>query len=77
MDQGGLGVDVFDIKNMCLLRKWLFKLLAEQGVWQELPQNKYLYSKSLSQVQAKPSDSSFWKGLIKVKDIFFIMVLSP
>jgi hypothetical protein len=32
-DQGGLGVEVLDIKNKCLLSKWLFKLLNEEGAW--------------------------------------------
>jgi hypothetical protein len=50
-DQGGLGIEVLDIKNRCLLSKWLFKLLSEEGVWQELLSNKYLRSKTLSQVQ--------------------------
>jgi hypothetical protein len=40
-------------------------------VWQELLYNKYLRNKSLSQVTAKPTDSSFWKGLMGVKDDFF------
>jgi hypothetical protein len=40
-------------------------------VWQELLQNKYLHSSTLSQVQAKPSDSPFWKGLMNVKGEFF------
>jgi hypothetical protein len=31
-DQGGLGIEVLDIKNRCLLSKWLFKLLNEQGM---------------------------------------------
>jgi hypothetical protein len=70
-DQGGLGVEVLELKNKCLLSKWLFKLLNEEGVWQELIQNKYLHSKTLSQVKAKPNDSPFWKGLLKVKDDFF------
>jgi hypothetical protein len=70
-DQGGLGVEVLEIKNKCLLSKWLFKLLNEQGVWQELIKNKYLHSKSLSQVKAKPMDSPFWRGLMKSKDDFF------
>jgi hypothetical protein len=39
-DQGGLGIEVLDIKNRCLLSKWLFKLLSEKGVWQELLQKK-------------------------------------
>ena len=40
-------------------------------MWQELIQNKYLKLKTLSQVIAKPTDSQFWKGLMKVKDDFF------
>lgn len=61
-DQGGLGVEVLDISNKCLLSKWLFKLLHE-GVWQELLHNKYLQTKTLS--------PPFWKGLMQVKDDFF------
>jgi hypothetical protein len=37
-DQGGLGVEVLDLKNTSLLSKWLYKLMNEQGVWQELLQ---------------------------------------
>jgi hypothetical protein len=70
-DQGGLGIEVLELKNKSLLSKWLFKLFNEEGVWQELLQNKYLHSKTLSQVEAKPVDSPFWKGLMKVKEDFF------
>jgi hypothetical protein len=52
-----LGIEVLDIKNICLLSKWLFKLLSEEGVWKELLQTKYLGSKTLVQVEAKPNDS--------------------
>jgi hypothetical protein len=45
-DQVVLRFEVLEIKNKCLLRKWLYKLLTEQGVWQELLRNKYLHSKS-------------------------------
>jgi hypothetical protein len=58
-DQGGLGVEVLDIKNRCLLSKWLFKLLNKEGMWQELLFNKYLRHKSLAQVIANPTDSPF------------------
>ena len=58
-DQGGLGIEVLEIKNRCLLSKWLYKLLNEEGVWQELLTNKYLGDKMLSQVQVKPNDSPF------------------
>jgi hypothetical protein len=58
-DQGSLGIEILDIKNRCLLRKWLFKILLEECVWQELLSNKYLGSKTLLQVQVKSTDSPF------------------
>ena len=58
-DQGGLGVEGLDIKNKCLLSKCLFKLLNEEGMWQELIHNKYHTDQTLSQVTAKPTDSQF------------------
>ena len=70
-EQGGLGIENLELKNKSLLCKWIFKILTEEGVWHELITNKYLHSKSLSQVKAKPTDSPFWKGLMKVKDEFF------
>src|SRR3954470_18767274 len=70
-DQGGLGIEVLDIKNKCLLSKWLFKLLNEEGVWQKLLHKKYLVNETLSQAQPKSTDSPFWKGLMAVKNDFF------
>jgi hypothetical protein len=70
-EQGGLGIEVLDIKNSCLLSKWLFKLLNEEGVWQQLLYNKYLSQHTLAQVSGKPTDSPFWKGLMRVKEKFF------
>jgi hypothetical protein len=32
---------ILEIKNICLLREWLFNILNEEGVWQELICNKY------------------------------------
>jgi hypothetical protein len=75
-DQGGLGIEVLELKNKCLLSKWLFKLINENGVWQQILHNKYLHSKTLSQVTSKPTDSPFWKGLMKVKEDFLRGVLS-
>ena len=69
-DQGGLGIEVLEIKNKCLLSKWLFKLLNEEGVWQELIRNKYLINRTLAQVDEKPTNSPFWKGLMHVKEFF-------
>ena len=35
-NQGGLDIDVLELKNKCLISKWLFNLLNEEGVWREL-----------------------------------------
>jgi hypothetical protein len=48
----------------------VFKLLNKNDVWKGATK-KNLYSDSLAQVNSKPSDSMFWKGLMKVKDDFF------
>jgi hypothetical protein len=73
--QGGLGIEVLELKNKCLISKWLFKLLNKQAVvWQELICNKYIHSKTLSQVTAKPMDSSFYKGILNLKRNFVIEV---
>jgi hypothetical protein len=66
----GLGVLNLDVQNRCLLSKWLFKLLNEDGVWQQLLRNKYLKNKTLTQVQHMSGDSQFWVGLVKVKEEF-------
>jgi hypothetical protein len=70
-DQGGLGIEVLELKNKCLLSKWLFKILTEEGMWQQLITNKYIKNQILAQVEVKPSDSPFWKGLMHVKNDFF------
>jgi hypothetical protein len=47
---GGLGILDLDVQNICLLSKWLYKLLNENGVWQSMIKKKYLQNKPLSQV---------------------------
>jgi hypothetical protein len=59
-----------DIQNQCLLSKWLYKLINEQGIWQDLLRRKYMQDKALGQIQRKLGDSQFWAGLMKVKDLF-------
>jgi hypothetical protein len=44
--------------------------MNEEGVWQELLRNKYLHSKSLTEVKAKPLESPIWKGLMRLKEYF-------
>jgi hypothetical protein len=56
---GRLGVANLAIKNICLLSKWLYKLLNEDGIWQRLLTNKCLGGKSLTQISRKPGDSHF------------------
>jgi hypothetical protein len=46
-----------------------FKLINEDGLWQQLLRNKYLYRYPLTKVTHRPGDSQCWSGLIKVKDI--------
>lgn len=69
--QGGLGIQDLEIKNIALLSKWIYKLLTENGVWQEIIRNKYVGSKAISQVHWKPGDSHFWNGVMKAKEFFF------
>jgi len=70
-DQGGLGIVNLQLQNKCLLAKWLVNLLNTDGMWQKLLTNKYLHSKSLTQVKARSYDSHFWRGLMKIKDEVF------
>src|SRR3989337_3230430 len=71
-DQGGLGIENLEIKNKCLMSKWLYRLETEpEGMWAQILRNKYLQTKTLSQVTVRPTDSPFWKGLMKVKQSMF------
>ena len=48
----------------------MFKLINEQGVWQDLLKRKYLNNQTINQVQKKHGDFHFWSGLMKVKNTF-------
>jgi hypothetical protein len=69
-DQRGLGIQNLEIQNKCLLSKWLFKLLNEDGLWQELLRNKCIKNKTLGSCEKKPTDSHFWKSTVNIKDTF-------
>ena len=69
-EQGGLGIIILEVQNVCLLSKWFFNLVNEDGLWQELFRKKYLKNKTIGEAQWKPGDSHFWSGLMKVKDQF-------
>lgn len=71
-EQGGLGVENLEVKNRCLLSKWLFRLSVEKkGLWVQILRNKYLQSKTLAQVTVRPNDSPFWKGSVNMRSAFF------
>ena len=71
-DQGGICIESLEVKNRCLLSKWLYKLSVETDTtWAQILRNKYLQSKTLAQVTVRPTDLPFWKGLMKVKSFFF------
>ena len=51
-----------ETQNKCLLSKWLFKLINEEGTWQQLLRNKYLAIKTITQVEKKLGIPSFGQG---------------
>jgi hypothetical protein len=59
---GGLGIIDLEVQNKCLLIQWLFKLLDEDGLWQEIINKKYLKNKMLSQVEKKKGAHNFDLG---------------
>jgi hypothetical protein len=64
------GFQNLETQNKCILSKWLFKLINEEGIWQNFLRRKYLSHKNLAQTQRQPGDSHFWSRLMKVKDQF-------
>jgi hypothetical protein len=69
-----LDIEVLELINKCLISKWLFKLLSEEGMWQQLLHNEYLKNKTLAQAEEKTTNSPFWKGFMCVKIYFFTTV---
>ena len=49
----GLDIKNLDTQNRCLLSKWMFKLINEEGIWQSLLRNKYLKNQTIAQVEKK------------------------
>jgi hypothetical protein len=73
-DQEGLGILDLEFHNKCHFSKWIFSLINEDGVWQQLIRNKYLGDKSITHVNKKPGDSQFWTVLTNGKDQFLNFV---
>jgi hypothetical protein len=55
----GLGIQNIDIQNHCLLNKWLFKIINEDGLWQQVLKKKYVKDSTIGQVHQKQGDSHF------------------
>jgi hypothetical protein len=68
--QDGLDIHNIDVQHRCLLSKLLFKLINEEGIWQNMLKKKYLRSQTITHVQKKPGDSQIWSGLMRVKESF-------
>jgi hypothetical protein len=56
---GGLGILDLDMQNKCLLSKWIFKLLNEEGLWQQILRRKYLKNKTFTQVEKRKGIHTF------------------
>lgn len=69
-DQGGLGILNLELQNECLLSKWLFKLINEDGVWQELLRKYLMKDKTIGEAYWKPEDSHLWSGPYEDKRSF-------
>jgi hypothetical protein len=54
-----MGIQNLEIQNQCLLSKWLFKLIIEDGLWQTILRNKYLSCQTIGSVDRKLGDSHF------------------
>jgi hypothetical protein len=69
-EQDSLVIQNIEVQNKCLLSKWLFKLINEDGLWHEILRKKYLTNQTIGKVKKKPGDSQFWTGLMNVKPDF-------
>ncbi|WVZ77229.1 hypothetical protein U9M48_025118, partial [Paspalum notatum var. saurae] len=59
---GGLGILNLEVQNRCLLSKWLFKLINEDGLWQDLLKKKKDQFLALGSFEAKVGNqASFWE----------------
>jgi hypothetical protein len=62
-----LGILDLDIQNKCLISKWLFHVINEDGEWRNILKKKYLTNKTITQVEHMPGDSQLWSELLMVK----------
>lgn len=59
---GGLGIQNLELQNKCLLSKWLYRLLNEDGVWQKLLRRKYLAKKHSLKCRSNLGIPNFCQG---------------
>jgi hypothetical protein len=68
--KGGLGIQDIRKMNQSLLCRWWWKLEKKEGMWQKLVEKKYVMQSSITRLKYKPTNSSVWNNLLKVKDIY-------
>jgi hypothetical protein len=61
-EQGGLGVLNIEVQNKCLLSKWLFKLINEDGMWQEILRKNISQTKQLGRHKRNRVTPNFGLG---------------
>ncbi|PUZ72532.1 hypothetical protein GQ55_2G401100 [Panicum hallii var. hallii] len=68
--KGGLGIQDIRKMNQSLLCGWWWKLEKKEGMWQKLVEKKYVMQSRITRLKYKPTNSSVWNNLLKVKDIY-------
>jgi hypothetical protein len=65
-------LEVKDLRKMNIspLCKWWWKLETQNGLWRKIVRVKYFCNYTVSSVKPKFNDSSCWKAILKVKDIY-------
>ena len=66
----GLGIKNIKKLNISFLCKWWWKLEHEEGLWQNLVQEKYLRGALVSTVSPKMGDSPIWTDMLKIRHIY-------
>jgi hypothetical protein len=70
-EQEGLGIEVLELTNRCLLIKWLFKLLTERKFGKNCCTINIFETRLWPRYRQYLLILFFWKGLMNVKDEFF------
>lgn len=68
---GGLGIRNTKNHNLAMFGKLVWRMVRNPNlIWSRMLKEKYFPHKFFFETKSKSSDSSFWKKLVKVKDLF-------